>query len=66
MSEYRDIRCTRCDKLLAKDKGPHLEIKNGQRAVRIFEARAVTIDCSRCGMTMDVPSAMQKPVEAGS
>ncbi len=60
----REVRCTRCDKLLALDRIDHLEIKNGRKAVRVSGDAVVSIDCSRCGQTIEVPRALQKPVGA--
>ena len=57
-----DIECDRCGKLLAIDRGSHLEIMNGKKAVRIYEAKAVAIDCSRCSATTDLPAGHQKEV----
>jgi len=57
MSET-DIRCKRCGKLLAKSKDGVLEIMNGNKAVRVYGAVAVALDCSRCGATLDLPHKM--------
>ena len=59
------IRCKKCGKALAKDQGTHLEIANGSKAVRVYQAVAVAIDCSRCGWTMDLPADKRKEVAGG-
>ena len=58
----QDVNCQHCGKLLAKDQGDHLEIMNGKKAVRIYMGAAVSIDCGRCGFTMDLPQENRKKV----
>ena len=45
------------------DHGDYLEIINGKKAVRIYEAVAVAFDCDRCGQTLDLPYNQQKKVK---
>lgn len=60
----QEIRCRKCGKLLAKDKGEFLEIANGDKgAVRIYQAVVVAIDCRRCGRTTDLPVDKRKKVK---
>lgn len=59
----QDVLCPRCGKLLAKDHGDYLEIVNGKKAVRIYQAVAVAIDCERCGWTHDLPYSQRKKVK---
>jgi len=50
-----EIRCRKCGKLLAKDVEGVLEVMNGNKAIRVYGAVAVAIDCPRCGATVDLP-----------
>ncbi len=61
----QEVRCKNCNKLLAKDQEGYLEIMNGNKAIRIYQAIAVAIDCNRCGFTLDLPVNMRKKVKAG-
>jgi len=56
-----EIRCKKCGKLLAKDKGDVLEIMNNKKETKVYGAVAVSIDCPRCGMTVNLPHKM--PIE---
>ncbi len=56
----QEIRCRKCGKLLAKDEGDHLEIVNGDKVIRVYQAVVVAIDCSRCGFTVDLPADKRK------
>ena len=56
-----EIRCKKCGKLLAKDNDGVLEVQNGNKAIRVYGAVCVAIDCSRCGFTLDLPHKM--PIE---
>ena len=49
------ILCPSCGKKLAKDVDGVLEIKNGNKAARVYGAVCVAIDCERCGRTYDLP-----------
>ena len=50
-----EVRCTSCNRLLAKIIDGRIEIKNGDRNVRIHGMGVVMIDCDRCDQTVDVP-----------
>jgi ribosomal protein S27E len=58
MEKEKEIRCPKCGKLLAKDNDGVLDVKNGNKAVRIYGAVAVAIDCPRCGKTVDLPKKL--------
>lgn len=66
MSENEgEVRCKGCGKLLAKEDGGMLEVKNGNKAVRVYGAVALAIDCPRCGRTLDLPHKLPvKPKES--
>jgi len=51
----RDIRCPGCGKLLAQVIDNVLQVVNGNKAVRVYGAVAVAIDCPRCTKTVDLP-----------
>ena len=59
----QNVLCRKCGKLLAKDQDGFLEILNGDKAVRIYQAVAIAIDCGRCGYTTDLPISMRKRVK---
>lgn len=56
-----EVRCRKCGRLLAKIEGDRLVIKNGRKSVRVYHAVAVSIDCSRCGFTTELPADFRKP-----
>ena len=53
-----EIRCKSCGKLLAKEVDGTLEVKNGNKAVRVYGAVAIAVDCPRCGKTLDLSHKM--------
>ena len=58
----KEIRC-RCGKLLAKETDGVLEIMNGNKAVRVYGAVCVALDCPRCGKTTDLPRKLPLAVK---
>lgn len=49
-----DIRCPGCGKLFAKNSDGVLEVRDGDKGLRIYGSVAVGIDCPRCGKSSDL------------
>ena len=43
-----DIRCPRCQRLLAKQEDGRIEIQDTDKSLLIFKAEKVEMNCSRC------------------
>ena len=55
MEQAEEVRCERCHKLLAKKVDGRLEIANGTHGgTRIYGAKAVVLQCPRCGYSVDM------------
>ena len=51
-----DIRCRSCGKLLARDEGERVVVQEGKGEVRVYQAVAIGLTCSRCGGRQDMPA----------
>lgn len=50
----KEIRCTKCSRLLAVQYDAMYEIRQGAQVVRVYRAELLLVKCERCGQMVDV------------
>ena len=55
MDNFHDVACSKCGKVVGRERGGKLKIEVRSRLVAISKSGGVEINCPNCKATVDLP-----------